>query len=61
MPQIMALTSGDLNIDFEKLSFEETMLISSGKLTSSVLMTYIREEEEGIHKKKKLTEDENSK
>ena len=57
----MVLTSSDLSINIEEPSFEDIMLISSGKLSSSVLMTYIREEEEETHKKKKATEDEDSK
>jgi hypothetical protein len=61
MPQIMVLTSSDLSINIEEPSFDDIMLISSGKLSSSVLMTYIREEGEETHKKKKATEDEDSK
>lgn len=61
MPQIMVLTSSDLSINIEEPSFDDIMLISSGKLSSSVLMTYIREEGEETNKKKKATEDEDSK
>jgi len=57
----MVLTSSDLSINIEEPSFDDIMLISSGKLSSSVLMTYIREEGEETHKKKKATEDEDSK
>ena len=47
----MALKSHDLNLDTDMLSFSEIMLIPTGKLVSSVLLKYFREDEENTKKK----------